>query len=199
MEKLSSTSVWLTPFNHKQRNLTSGVYGMLMRDDVKAGIEALLFAGGDRVGTAELLEILQIEENDFKEIMQELILEYHQEKRGLQIIPLEDGYIMGTKPEYTELLSKMVKPARLRLSPAALETLAIIAYQQPVTRAEIEQIRGVKVERILSNLLEKGIIKEDGRKAVLGKPMMYRTSYEFLKIFGLSSLEELPVLDMEEE
>lgn len=168
---------------------------MLMRDDIKAAIEALLFASGERVGTAELLEILQISESDFKEIMQELILDYHQEKRGLQIIPLEDGYIMATKPDYADLLSKMVKPARLRLSQAALETLAIIAYQQPVTRAEIEQIRGVKVERILSNLLEKGIIKEDGHKAVLGKPLMYRTSYEFLKIFGLSSLEELPALE----
>lgn len=172
---------------------------MLMRDDIKAAIEALLFASGERIETAELLEILQIAESDFKEIMLELMLDYHQEKRGLQIISLEGGYIMATKPEYADLLSKLVKPARLRLSPAALETLAIIAYQQPVTRAEIEQIRGVKVERILSNLLEKGIIKEDGHKAVLGKPLLYRTSFEFLKIFGLSSLEELPALETEIE
>ena len=186
-------------FSRGLRSLQTGGVIMLMRDDIKAAVEALLFASGERVGTAELLEILQIAESDFKPIMQELILDYHQEKRGLQIIPLEDGYIMATKPDYADLLSKMVKPARLRLSQAALETLAIIAYQQPVTRAEIEQIRGVKVERIISSLLEKGIIKEDGRKAVLGKPMMYRTSFEFLKIFGLSSLEELPALDMEIE
>jgi segregation and condensation protein B len=80
-----------------------------------------------------------------------------------------------------------------------LETLAVIAYRQPVTRAEIEQIRGVKVERVLSNLLEKGIIREDGHKEAAGKPILYRTSYEFLKIFGLSSLEELPGLDDETE
>jgi segregation and condensation protein B len=131
--------------------------------------------------------------------MQELMLDYHQSPRGLQIISLEGGYIMATKPEYTDLLNKMTKPTRLRLSAAALETLAIIAYQQPVTRAEIEQIRGVKVERVLSNLLEKGIIREDGHKAVVGKPILYRTSYEFLKIFGLSSLEELPLLETEPE
>lgn len=172
---------------------------MLMRDDIKAGIEALLFVSGERLGTAELLEILQIEAADLKTIMQELMLDYHQAHRGLQIIALEGGYIMATKPEYTELLSKLTKPTRLRLSAAAMETLAIVAYQQPVTRAEIEQIRGVKVERILSNLLEKGIIMEDGHKAVVGKPILYRTSYEFLKIFGLSSLEELPLLETEPE
>jgi len=172
---------------------------MLMRDDIKAGIEALLFVSGERLDTAELLEILQMEEHDFKSIMQELMLEYHQSPRGLQIISLEGGYIMATKPEFTELVSRLIKPARLRLSTAAMETLAVIAYQQPVTRAEIEQIRGVKVERILSNLLEKGIIREDGHKEAIGKPILYRTSYEFLKIFGLSSLEELPPLESEPE
>jgi segregation and condensation protein B len=172
---------------------------MLMREDIKAGIEALLFVSGERLDMATLLEILQIGEDDFRSIMQELMLEYHQSSRGLQIISLEGGYVMATKPEYTELISKLVKPARLRLSPAALETLAVIAYQQPVTRAEIEQIRGVKVERVLSNLLEKGIIREDGHKDAAGKPILYRTSYEFLKIFGLASLEELPQLDLESE
>ncbi len=170
---------------------------MLMRDDIKAAIEAILFVSAERVGTQEMLDLLDISAADFKLIMRELMFEYQQEKRGLQIIALDGGYIMGTKPEYAELLTRMVKPERLKLSPAALETLAIIAYQQPVTRAEIEQIRGVKVERILSNLLEKGIIKEDGHKAVVGKPIIYRTSYEFLKIFGLSSLEELPLLEVE--
>ncbi|HPF20388.1 MAG TPA: SMC-Scp complex subunit ScpB [Syntrophomonas sp.] len=166
---------------------------MLMREDIKAAIEALLFVSGERLETAELLEMLQIEEADLRSIMQELILEYHQSpSRGLQIISLEGGYIMATKPEFAGILSKLVKPARLRLSAAALETLAVIAYRQPVTRAEIEQIRGVKVERVLSNLLEKGIIREDGHKEAAGKPILYRTSYEFMKIFGLSSLEELP-------
>ena len=146
-----------------------------------------------------MLEILQIKDDDFKSIMQELMLEYHQSSRGLQIISLEGGYIMATKPEYTELVSKLVKPARLRLSTAAMETLAVIAYRQPVTRAEIEQIRGVKVERVLSNLLEKGIIREDGHKEAAGKPILYSTSYEFLKLFGLSSLEELPQLELESE
>lgn len=169
---------------------------MLMQDDIKAAIEAVLFVSGERVGSQELISLLNISEADLKQVMQEMMLEYQQEKRGLQIMALEGGYIMGTKPEYAEVLSQMVKPVRLRLSSAALETLAIIAYQQPVTRAEIEQIRGVKVERILTNLLERGLIKEDGHKAVAGKPIIYRTTYEFLKIFGLSSLNDLPALEV---
>ncbi|CFX94150.1 Chromosome segregation/condensation protein ScpB [Syntrophomonas zehnderi OL-4] len=169
---------------------------MLMQDDIKAAIEAVLFVSGERVGSQELSHLLNISEADLKQVMQEMMLEYQQEKRGLQIMALEGGYIMGTKPEYAGVLSQMIKPVRLRLSPAALETLAIIAYQQPVTRAEIEQLRGVKVERILTNLLERGLIKEDGHKAVIGKPIIYRTTYEFLKIFGLSSLNDLPALEV---
>lgn len=169
---------------------------MLMQDDIKAAIEAVLFVSGERVATEELAGLLNISTADLKQIMQEMMLEYQQEKRGLQIMALEGGYIMGTKPEYAGVLSRMVKPVRLRLSPAALETLAIIAYKQPVTRAEIEQIRGVKAERTLTSLLERGLIKEDGHKAVAGKPLIYRTTYEFLKTFGMTSLSDLPPLEV---
>ena len=104
---------------------------------------------------------------------------------------------MCTRPEFATLLAGLRPPARKRLSSAALETLAIIAYQQPVTRAEIEAIRGVKIDRILTMLLERNLIEEAGHKAVPGKPILYKTTPEFLKVFGLASLDDLPVLEEE--
>jgi segregation and condensation protein B len=166
-----------------------------MRDEIKAAIEALLFVSGERMSEDELLEILGLDPSDFREIIREMADDYLKPHRGIQILTLDGGYIMGTKPEYTEVVGKLVKPVGRRLSPAALEALAIIAYRQPVSRAEIEQIRGVKTDRVLTTLLEKGIIKETGKKEGPGKPALYGTTHEFLRIFGLSSLDELPELE----
>ncbi|MBP1708135.1 MAG: condensin subunit ScpB [Chloroflexi bacterium] len=168
---------------------------MLMRDEIKAEIEALLFVSGERVGMEELLEILSLTEPDFKQIMQEMMADCHQSHRGIQIMALDGGYVMGTKPEYAAVVSQMFKPASRRLSPAALETLAIIAYRQPLSKAEIEQIRGVKSDRVLTTLMEKGIIKETGKKTGPGRPILYGTTHEFLKLFALSSLQDLPALE----
>lgn len=168
---------------------------MLMRVEIKAAIEALLFASGEYIPRHELQNLLDLSEADLNEIMQELIGEFRLSTRGVQILPVEDGYIMATKPEYSLVVAKLLKPASRRLSPAALETLAIIAYRQPLSKSEIEQIRGVKTDRVLTNLLEKGIIKEVGRKAGVGKPILYGTTPEFLRLFGLSSLSELPDLE----
>lgn len=172
---------------------------MLMQDEIKAAIEALLFVNGERMSEEEMMGILGLDQSDLKEIMQELIAEYHQSSRGIQILTLDGGYIMGTKPEYAQVVSKLLKPAGRRLSPAALETLAIIAYRQPLSKAEIEQIRGVKTDRVITTLMEKGIIKDLGKKAVPGRPSLYGTTHEFLKIFGLSSLDELPDLGGKED
>lgn len=167
---------------------------MLMRDEIKASIEALLFVSSERISLEELMEILNLAEPDLKQIMQEMMMEYNQSQRGIQILTLDGGYIMGTKPEYAQVVSKMVKPASRRLSPAALETLAIIAYRQPLSKAEIEQIRGVKTDRVITTLTEKGIIREVGKKAAPGKPALYGTTHEFLKLFALSSLDDLPII-----
>lgn len=172
---------------------------MLMQDDIKAAIEALLFVSGERMGEDELMEILEINQSDLQGIMRELIAEYHQSPRGIQILAIDGGYIMGTKPEYAMVVGKLLKPAARRLSPAALETLAIIAYRQPLSKAEIEQIRGVKTDRVITTLMEKGIIKEMGKKNTPGRPSLYGTTHEFLKIFGLSSLDELPDLGGKED
>jgi len=167
---------------------------MLMRDEIKASIEALLFVSSERISLEELMEILNLAEPDLKQIIKEMMMEYNQSQRGIQILTLDGGYIMGTKPEYAQVVSKMVKPASRRLSPAALETLAIIAYRQPLSKAEIEQIRGVKTDRVITTLMEKGIINEVGKKAAPGKPALYGTTHEFLKLFALSSLDDLPMI-----
>ncbi len=168
---------------------------MLMRDEIKAAVEAILFISGERVGKEELMELLNLGEDDLMQIMREMIVAYGQMERGIQILAMDGGYIMGTKPEYTQVVSRMGKNPSRRLSPAALETLAIIAYRQPLSKAEIEQIRGVKTDRVIATLLERGLIKELGKRAVAGKPMLYSTTHEFLKLFALASLDDLPILE----
>ncbi len=172
---------------------------MLMRAETKAAIEALLFASGERVGEEVLMEILHLGKNDLDQIMAEMIADYTESRRGIQVLKLDGGYIMATKTEFSLVVGQLVKPAHRRMSPAALETLAIIAYRQPVSKIEIEQIRGVKADRVIANLMEKGLIKEVGRKAAPGRPVLYGTTHEFLKVFSLSTLEELPGLEIEEE
>jgi len=168
---------------------------MLMREDIKAAIEAILFVRAEPMELNELHEILELPAADLKEILEELIEEYNSSKRGLQIVMLDRGYLICTRPEYGGILAKMGKTAPRRLSTAAMETLAIIAYRQPVSRSEIENIRGVKSERVIASLLEKGLIEELGVKPAPGKPMLYGTTSEFLRMFQLSSLKDLPRLE----
>lgn len=168
---------------------------MLMREEIKAAAEAILFVRGERVSIDELVEILDVPLLDLKGIMQELILEYNEKKRGIQIVSEDYSFMMCTRKEYSDFLARMDKTIQRRLSPAAMETLALIAYQQPITRSEIESVRGVKSDRIVSNLLEKGLICEAGHKAVIGKPVLYATTQEFLRVFGLAGLGDLPRLE----
>lgn len=165
---------------------------MLMRDEIKAAVEAVLFVRGEPVGIDEMVEILDIPLLDLKSIMDELVLEYNEKKNGLQIVVENYSYAMCTRPEYSDILARMNKTVQRRLSPAAMETLALVAYKQPVTKAEIENIRGVKSDRVLTHLLEKGLVCEAGHKAVVGKPLLYATTTEFLRLFGLASLKDLP-------
>jgi len=168
---------------------------VLIRDEIKAALEAILFIRAEPLVIEELVEILDLPLIDLKSVLDELILEYNEKQRGIQIVRIDNSYLMCTHPRCADIINRLEKPVRRRLSQAALETLAIIAYRQPVTKAEIENIRGVKSEKIVTNLLERGLIEEAGHKAVLGKPVLYKTSPEFLKVFGLGSLKELPVLE----
>lgn len=162
---------------------------------VEAIIEAILFACGREVKITELVSALEMNEEDIIKIIENMNEELKKRNRGIEIIKLNDSYQMCTKKEYYEyiypILDKRSKP---NLSNAALEILAIIAYNSEVTRAEIEMIRGVNSDATIYKLLEYNLIEEAGKLDAPGKPMTYRITLNFLKMFGYSSLEDLPDL-----
>ncbi|MBO8159950.1 SMC-Scp complex subunit ScpB [Thermosyntropha sp.] len=171
---------------------------MMLRDQIKAALEAVLFVKAEKVEVRELADLLGIPYHELCVIIDEMIPEYiNDEKRGIQIIKEDNALFMCTKEEYSDILTRMSRTVKKRLSSAAMETLAIIAYRQPITRAEIEKIRGVKVGKVIAGLIEKGLIAESGYKDVPGRPTLYVTTDEFLKVFGLSSLSELPEIEEE--
>ncbi|MBS4026748.1 MAG: SMC-Scp complex subunit ScpB [Clostridia bacterium] len=161
----------------------------------KAIIEGLLLVANEPLSAAKLAEILELSEEDILELLALLTEHYNEEGHGFQLIQLAGGYQITTRAEHAVYIEQLYQPAPTGLSKASLETLAIIAYKQPVTKSEIEMIRGVKVERSLSTLLEKGLIIETGRKEGPGKPIIYGTTNDFLRHFGLASLADLPDLN----
>ena len=164
-------------------------------EKIKAIIEAILFAAGRVVTENELVVNLEVSTEDLQNIIQTMQEEYKKQNRGIEIIKIDNGYQMCSKPELHEyiynILDKRVKP---RLSTAALETLAIIAYNPKTTRAEIEAIRGVSADAAIYKLLEFGLIELAGKLDAPGRPTTYKTTPEFLKMFGYTSLENLPEL-----
>jgi len=163
--------------------------------DTKSVLEALLFLSGEVLGVSAIKDILEIPETEIKRVMEELITEYRERNTGLMIVEIANGYQMVTNPAYGEWIKKF-KTTHLssRLSLPSLETLAIIAYKQPIIRAEIEQIRGVNSDSAIRTLYEKRLIKIMGRKEAPGRPFLYGTTREFLQYFGLKDLTELPTL-----
>ena len=161
----------------------------------KAIIEAILFAAGRIVKISELILVLEKNEEEIHTIIKSMQADYKANNRGIEIIQVEDGYQLATKKDLYEyiypILDKRTKP---NLSTAALETLSIIAYNPRITRAEIEAIRGVSADACVYKLLEYGLIEEAGKADLPGKPMTYKTTDEFLKMFGYSSLKDLPEL-----
>ena len=161
----------------------------------KAIIEAILFAAGRIVKTSELIFALEKNEEEIHTIMKSMQEDCKENNRGIEIIQVEDGYQLATKKDLYEyiypILDKRTKP---NLSTASLETLSIIAYNPRITRAEIEAIRGVSADACVYKLLEYGLIEEAGKIYLPGKPMSYKTTDEFLKMFGYQSLKDLPEL-----
>ncbi|GMB07800.1 segregation and condensation protein B [Thermolongibacillus altinsuensis] len=162
----------------------------------KAIIEALLFASGEEgLSHKQIAAALEISEEEVSELIEQLKQAYEQEERGIMLVEMAGTLQLVTKKEYAPYLQKLVEsPTTSSLSQAALETLAIIAYRQPITRAEIEEIRGVKSDKPLQTLLAKALIKEVGRAEGTGRPILYGTTKEFLDYFGLKTLDELPPL-----
>ncbi len=164
-------------------------------DKIKSIIEAILFAAGRQVAIKELMISLEISKEDLENIIVSMQEDYKMQNRGIELIKVEDSYQLCTKKELYEYLYPILdKRSKPNLSNAALETLAIIAYNPRVTRAEIESIRGVSADACIYKLLEYGLIQESGKSDLPGKPMTYATSIKFLKMFGYTSLTDLPEL-----
>ena len=164
-------------------------------DKIRGIIEAILFCAGRVVKIKELELAVEINEKDIIDLINDMNKEYKDVSRGIEIIRVDDGYQMCTKKEYYEYIYPVIdKRNKPKLSQAALEALSIIAYNPRITRAEIEAIRGVSSDAVIYKLLEYNLIEEAGKIDILGKPMSYKTTDNFLKMFGYSSLEELPEL-----
>lgn len=160
-------------------------------------VEALLFSSQEPLSIEQIKEVLEEESSaDIRKLIGQLKAEYDQANRSFMIIEIAGGFQACTRPEYADWLRKLYKSRRSqKLSMPALETLAIIAYNQPVTRMEIESIRGVGVEGVLRTLMEKDLVKIRGRREAAGRPIIYGTTRRFLEYFGLNSLAELPTLE----
>lgn len=164
---------------------------------LKGAAEGLLFASGDEgITISELSNILDVSLDTVRQMIKEMEADYKEENRGLMILNANGMLSLTTKPDHNRYFKKWVSdPKPSRMSQAALETLAIIAYRQPITRAEIDEIRGVRSERPLQTLVSRMLIEECGRKETVGRPVLFQTTKEFLAFFGLSTLDELPELN----
>jgi len=163
--------------------------------DITAALEAILFAAGESMPVARLSLVLGTEEKEILQCADELAEEYEKEKRGIRLLHLGDKLQLCSAPEYAPYITKALEQRKPpMLSPSALETLAIVAYFQPVTRAYIDQVRGVDSSYTVSTLLERGLIEPAGKLDVPGRPSLLRTTDVFLRTMSVSSLEELPKL-----
>ena len=166
---------------------------------IQAVIEAVLFAMGDSVEMSKFVHVLEMDEKEIREVIAEMNAAYEQSDRGIYIAELENSFQLCTKPALYEYLIKVAKaPRKYVMSDTLLETLSIIAYKQPVTRLEIEKIRGVRCDHAVNRLLEFNLIQELGRLDAPGRPLLFGTTEEFLRTFGVKSLGDLPTLNSEQ-
>lgn len=159
----------------------------------KSVIESILFASGEAVSAKKISQVLDLPLNWTKEIIRDLMLQYNQPDRGIHIIEVNDSYQLASNRDNSTYLEKMFKTSKAKgLTQSALEVLAIIAYKQPITKGEIDYIRGVKSDKALQSLLDRELVVEKGRLERIGKPIIYGTTEMFLKSFNFKSLKELP-------
>ena len=168
--------------------------------ELESVVEALLFIAGDAVPLAAIAQTIELDKATAKAVVLSLAKKYENEKRGLRVVEINGAYQMCTAAECFEYIRNMYKsPQRQGLTQALLETLAIVAYKQPISRAQVEEIRGVSSEKALTKLVDRRLICEVGRLDTPGKPILYGTSDEFLRYFGFSSITQLPALEEEEQ
>lgn len=168
-------------------------------EQIEGIIEGLLFVSGDELPLVKIAEILEMDQKIVKGIIENMIQKLNNSDRGIMIRRINNAYQLCTNPKYYTYFTKIQEPRqKQQLSQAAFETLSIIAYNSPITRAKIEAIRGVNSDSAIATLLERNLIREAGRLDAPGKPILYEVTEEFLRCFGYSSLKDLPPLDIEE-
>lgn len=168
-------------------------------EKMQSAIEAILFTMGDSVELEKLASAIGHDEETTRKLVHNMMDKYEEEDRGIRIIELDNAFQLCTKKEMYEYLIRVAKqPKRYVLTDVLLETLSIIAYKQPVTKLEIEKIRGVKSDHAVNKLVEYGLVEETGRLDAPGRPLLFGTTEEFLRRFSVHSLDELPVLDQEQ-
>ncbi len=173
---------------------------MYSKKTMKSALETMMFMWGEPLEVKDAAEVLEADKAEVRELFCELRDEYESEGRGIRIREADDAFGFVTLADNDMFLKKLCTPVRVRrLSQAALEVLAIIAYRQPVTRSEIDSIRGIKSERVIDGLIDKGLIEVTGRSEGVGRPLIYATTREFLKKFGFASLKDLPEVPEYEE
>ena len=164
----------------------------------QAVIEAILFSMGESVSKKQLMAALDIPEDLFFYLIDQLKRKYNRKDSGIRLLELDGSYQLCTRPEYYDQLIKIVnQPKKPKLTDVMMETLSIIAYKQPVTKQEIEAIRGVKCDHPVNKLLEYNLIREAGRLDAVGRPILFRTTEEFLRCFGVVSIKELPEIEQD--
>jgi segregation and condensation protein B len=166
------------------------------RAEIRGALEAIIYAADEPATVEQMAAAIGVDKHELRPMLDELVTSCAADDRGVEIRDVAGGFKVYTKAQHHEAVRRFIKALRppLRLTMSALETLAVIAYKQPVTQPEIQEIRGVNSSGVLQTLLEKRLITTAGRKAVIGRPILYRTSKEFLMHFGLSDVEELPSL-----
>ena len=164
----------------------------------EAALECLLFVSGEPLPLVELARALAVDEVSTEAALRSLQVSLTEQGSGLHLIRIAGGWQLATRPEHAEVVGRLLARASSKLSRAAMETLAIIAYRQPVTAPEIESIRGVSASGVLKTLQERRLIIEAGRKASLGRPMLYKTSPDFLHYFGIHDLSQMPPIEADQ-
>ncbi|WP_317366478.1 SMC-Scp complex subunit ScpB [uncultured Tyzzerella sp.] len=170
------------------------------KKNIESIIEAILFANGEPVPLKNIAYAIEKKEDEAKDIIEHIINKYEKEDRGIKIIKIDNSYQMCTNPNYFSYIKSLYAvPQKRTISQTLLETLAIVAYKQPITKSQIEYIRGVSCEHAINSLIKYELIEEKGRLDAIGKPILFGTTDYFLKYFGFSSLDSMPNIDNEED
>ena len=168
----------------------------MANENIKSAVESLLFVWGEPLEAKACAELFNLSTSDMLKIIRELAEEYENRAGGIRIREIDKAFQLVTNPENDDYIKKLCTPVRTRrLSQAALEVLAVIAYKQPVTKGVIDQIRGIKSDRVIEGLMAKELVEERGRSTSIGRPILYGTTRKFLELFGFESLKDLPELE----